>query len=168
MNCPVDHEELNEPSRKRPGFWFCDECQGVFLTRYALMEIFRAANVEGMDEEKSVSMDDVTALERSCPFCFVDTMVEKKVKGVAIDVCPKCSGIWLDAGELQTLAASCQVSQSRLEQEADDDSDDSSGQTKRTSRVDADNVAGELAADGAMGIAEVIEGAAEALSGIFD
>ncbi len=167
MICPTDQEELNEPSRKRPGLWHCVECEGVFLTRYALMEIFRSANVEGIDEEKSVSMDDTTALERSCPFCFVDNMVAKQVNEVSIDVCPKCNGIWLDAGELQTLAASCKVSQKGLD-EADDDVDDSSGDTKRTNAIAPDHVAGVVVADGAMGIAEVIEGAAEALSGIFD
>lgn len=39
---------------------------------------------------------------RKCP---VDdfTLAQENYEGVTIDVCPHCSGVWLDAGELQAL-----------------------------------------------------------------
>ena len=39
---------------------------------------------------------------RQCP---VDdfTLKQESYEGVAIDVCPHCSGVWLDAGELEAL-----------------------------------------------------------------
>ena len=39
---------------------------------------------------------------RQCP---VDdfTLKQETYEGVAIDVCPHCSGVWLDAGELEAL-----------------------------------------------------------------
>jgi hypothetical protein len=30
---------------------------------------------------------------------------EQKLEGVAIDICPTCKGIWLDAGELEAIEA---------------------------------------------------------------
>lgn len=40
----------------------------------------------------------------SCPRCSV-ALVEEAIEQVKIDRCPKCEGIWLDAGELEQLQA---------------------------------------------------------------
>ncbi len=40
----------------------------------------------------------------SCPRCR-QYMKKLKKKNVVIDVCRKCGGMWVDAGELQKLAA---------------------------------------------------------------
>lgn len=37
-----------------------------------------------------------------CPLCDVK-MKEVERRGVMIDVCPECKGIWLDKGELERL-----------------------------------------------------------------
>ncbi|MBX6377616.1 MAG: zf-TFIIB domain-containing protein [Clostridia bacterium] len=37
-----------------------------------------------------------------CPLCNVP-MREVDRRGVRIDVCPECRGVWLDAGELEKL-----------------------------------------------------------------
>ncbi len=37
-----------------------------------------------------------------CPRCGVE-LVEKEADHVKIDACPKCSGVWLDSGELEQL-----------------------------------------------------------------
>lgn len=39
-----------------------------------------------------------------CPLCNV-TMREVPRRGVKIDVCPECRGVWLDAGEMEKLLA---------------------------------------------------------------
>jgi len=39
-----------------------------------------------------------------CPLCDVK-MKEVERRGVMIDVCPECKGIWLDKGELERLLA---------------------------------------------------------------
>lgn len=51
---------------------------------------------------------------RSCP---VDgnSMNKRIIKNVIIDQCPKCAGVWLDAGELELL---------KKEMEDDDDDND--------------------------------------------
>jgi len=38
-----------------------------------------------------------------CPICNIDMKIIV-VKDVEIDKCPKCEGVWLDKGELDTLA----------------------------------------------------------------
>ncbi len=37
-----------------------------------------------------------------CPTCNVDLSLSDK-KGIEIDYCPKCRGIWLDRGELEKI-----------------------------------------------------------------
>lgn len=38
-----------------------------------------------------------------CPVCKDVTLLMSEKKGVEIDYCPECRGIWLDRGELEKL-----------------------------------------------------------------
>lgn len=42
-----------------------------------------------------------------CPLCEV-SMKEVERRGVMIDVCPECRGVWLDRGELEKLLATAE------------------------------------------------------------
>ena len=45
----------------------------------------------------------------NCPKCTLEILVETpSVGNVPLDVCPNCSGIWFDKGELETLLAKSQ------------------------------------------------------------
>ena len=37
-----------------------------------------------------------------CPKCGAD-LREKEMYGVKVDVCPECSGVWFDAGEIDLM-----------------------------------------------------------------
>ena len=52
---------------------------------------------EKLHEESSHS------LEIKCPKCD-GTLIETDFENIKIDVCDKCSGVWLDAGELTQVA----------------------------------------------------------------
>jgi len=47
-----------------------------------------------------------------CPLCDVK-MKEVERRGVTVDICPECKGVWLDRGELDRL-----LSLDRVEEEA--------------------------------------------------
>lgn len=49
-------------------------------------------------------MDREVLAAMRCPLCEVP-MREVERRGVTIDVCPECRGIWLDRGELEKLLA---------------------------------------------------------------
>lgn len=38
-----------------------------------------------------------------CPICKDVTLLMSEKKGIEIDYCPECRGIWLDRGELEKL-----------------------------------------------------------------
>lgn len=47
--------------------------------------------------------DNAKSLEIKCPKCD-GTLIETDFEKIKIDVCNKCSGVWLDAGELTMIA----------------------------------------------------------------
>lgn len=47
--------------------------------------------------------ENAVNLEINCPKCD-GTLVETDFEKIKIDVCDKCSGVWLDAGELTQIA----------------------------------------------------------------
>ena len=51
-----------------------------------------------------------------CPNCQVG-MREVERRGVLIDVCPQCGGVWLDKGELEKLLAEAEEGARRYEEE---------------------------------------------------
>ena len=51
-----------------------------------------------LDAERSTRSTALT-----CPRCGA-TLAARQYKGVALDNCPSCHGVWLDAGELAMLA----------------------------------------------------------------
>ncbi len=38
-----------------------------------------------------------------CPRHYAATLVRRFLKGVEVDQCPQCTGLWLDAGELERV-----------------------------------------------------------------
>ena len=40
-----------------------------------------------------------------CPHCVDATLLMSERRGVEIDYCPQCRGVWLDRGELDKLIA---------------------------------------------------------------
>ena len=47
--------------------------------------------------------ENAKSLEIKCPKCD-GTLIETDFESIKIDVCDKCSGVWLDAGELTQIA----------------------------------------------------------------
>ena len=47
--------------------------------------------------------ENAKSLEIKCPKCD-GTLIETEFDKIMIDVCNKCSGVWLDAGELTQIA----------------------------------------------------------------
>ena len=80
----------------------CPNCKGLFLDFNELKE----KEVERCDMADSDSLrrdeKDLDRMQIACPKCKVK-MSKKKVlfkKGLRLDVCPSCRGIWFDKGEL--------------------------------------------------------------------
>ena len=67
-------------------------------------EYFRQKEKELIDKMKlKIGGEDAKNAELQCPRCD-GTLYETTYENITIDVCNKCSGVWLDAGELAQVA----------------------------------------------------------------
>lgn len=57
-------------------------------------------------------------VQMKCPSCKDPSLVISERKGIEIDYCPECRGIWLDRGELdKILEAGKQENQNQMPQQ---------------------------------------------------
>jgi acetyl-CoA carboxylase beta subunit len=67
-------------------------------------EYFRRKEQELIAKMKAkLEEESAKSLEITCPKCE-GTLIETDFETIKIDVCDKCSGVWLDAGELTQIA----------------------------------------------------------------
>ena len=67
-------------------------------------EYFRRKEQELIAKMKArIEGENSKSLEIKCPKCD-GTLIETEFEKIMIDVCNKCSGVWLDPGELTQIA----------------------------------------------------------------
>ncbi len=68
-------------------------------------EYFHRKEKELLEKMKAkVEGDESTNLGLNCPKCD-GKLVETEYANITVDICDKCTGVWLDAGELAQIAA---------------------------------------------------------------
>ncbi len=69
-------------------------------------EYFRRKEQELIDKMKAkMESEKMVDIKLDCPKCD-GHLLETEYENVTIDVCDKCSGVWLDAGELAQVVDS--------------------------------------------------------------
>ncbi len=67
-------------------------------------EYFHRKEQELLEKMKAkIQAEETKSLEMKCPKCD-GTMHATDFESIKIDVCDKCHGVWLDAGELAQIA----------------------------------------------------------------
>ncbi|MGE0707403.1 MAG: zf-TFIIB domain-containing protein [Planctomycetota bacterium] len=81
---------------------FCQGCRGTWLDSGDLTRVVGVS--------RRIKLGGEVATELSCVRCPDQRLVELPYPGtaVAIDLCPDCRGVWLDAGEVAALRAAVQ------------------------------------------------------------
>mgnify|MGYP000956420348 CR=1 FL=1 len=110
MKCPACHRQLTE---LKVGPVILDACQqgcgGIWLDAQELDRINQTIPAVAplfAEVERAVGIQVDEKRVRQCVRCS-GAKLERKLfslgTGVIMDCCPKCSGIWLDYGELETI-----------------------------------------------------------------
>lgn len=109
MNCPACHHKL---TRLKAGSVWLDACHGgcggIWFDADELEKTnrlkSRAQDWLKILRDPAVTVDEARA--RKCPRCK-NAKLERQLfslgTGVEMDCCPKCGGVWLDVGELETI-----------------------------------------------------------------
>ncbi|MGD9562533.1 MAG: zf-TFIIB domain-containing protein [Pyrinomonadaceae bacterium] len=67
-------------------------------------EYFRRKEKELLEKMKAkIEVEDAKDLHLQCPKCD-GSLYEAEYEKITVDVCNKCTGVWLDAGELAQVA----------------------------------------------------------------
>lgn len=81
----------------------CRHCSGVWLTHDQLASrCVRGENLPAEARRAEAARSRHGALRRICSQCLVP-LNSQRIEGVEIDLCPKCGGLWLDAGEFDAI-----------------------------------------------------------------
>lgn len=91
--CPRDGSELIEHADTVRPTWHCNSCGGAFIKGLPIHE-YQSNGTQQPREQWDV--------EILCPE-HNEMMGFLTVKGVTIDICAKCGGVWLDGGEIEAL-----------------------------------------------------------------
>ena len=98
--CPRDDTQLHEQRAGRVNVDVCPQCHGTFLDGIELKRVLG-------DQDLTLALASATGGKQSpvdCPACGSPMFLDR-VGDVELDHCKECLGLWLDAGEVERLAA---------------------------------------------------------------
>jgi len=105
-NCPVCDLALEEITLHEQQVDRCNHCAGIFLDKGELGAIVEMAEIfeEVKLDEREIETVPEGEVKREM-VCPLDgqPMEPRDMSGIVIDVCPTCSGTWLDGGELAAI-----------------------------------------------------------------
>jgi len=115
LNCPKCPGKLEEKKVEDVKVDICWACEGIWFDEGELPKVliadsrdFKKIDVDREDldgKEFSEVYAELDTKRGKCPRCPDSPVLERApyTKGVVIDVCPECHGIWLDSGEIHKL-----------------------------------------------------------------
>ncbi|MGC3957127.1 MAG: zf-TFIIB domain-containing protein [Verrucomicrobiota bacterium] len=109
MKCPACTRRLTPLECQGVMLDACQRgCGGVWFDAAELAQVNDLNRKSGhnlqLTRDESIKVDD--SQPRHCPVCSKTKLVRRLFSlgtGVEMDCCPKCEGIWLDFGELETI-----------------------------------------------------------------
>ena len=99
--CPADGRSL---VWRNPGslvFGLCGHCHGMWIRKDQI-----SGHVGGALAEASKAGGMLRATAKAvgkCPDCRSQSLLARNVRGIELDICPGCHGVWFDQGELRKV-----------------------------------------------------------------
>ncbi|MCW4205431.1 MAG: zf-TFIIB domain-containing protein [Candidatus Thiodiazotropha lotti] len=108
MDCPRCIEKMEETTSKGIITHTCFYCNGTWINSDSLKIILENENntLLQIDLKNSFESLKVTNKDRHCPECKNQQLFQIIVRGVELDLCPECIGVFFDEGELKQLLPS--------------------------------------------------------------
>lgn len=103
MNCPKCSQGLEQLELEGIEVDKCTSCNGVWLDEYELEDLLEL-DADALNELLLAGTDDST-LDDKVAVCPRDGTELRRLRqrGVILDCCPECQGLWLDGGEFRRL-----------------------------------------------------------------
>lgn len=106
--CPKCVGPLRFGSDPRGPVGTCYDCWGLWIDTPHLNKIREEYPVATPLYRATTQLktEQATPCELLCPFCAGDHLLQQVIRGVEVDWCPTCRGIFLDKGERERLVGS--------------------------------------------------------------
>ena len=106
MNCPRDHHELTDRLFEDFPVHKCLACFGFWVPKNVIIWLARAENFNSLVQLFQADVFKLSSLPQGTLACPADgtLMHLNSVRGVEMDICPACRGIWMDRGEFDSAA----------------------------------------------------------------
>ena len=105
MNCPKCEQALSAKEVRGIEVDQCPSCRGIWFDDSELETILEHSRSDLRPLRSGREEDTLNRQSGKCPRDGQSMMrvCSAKKSEVVLDVCPECSGIWLDVGELDKL-----------------------------------------------------------------
>ena len=105
MICPKCKGELNHSQQGPYTCRFCNGCEGIWISGKEINKILRnETEVESFEGVSEFLEGEKEQLKNgSCPECSGQHLNVRIVKGVELDICGKCNGVFFDKNELSNI-----------------------------------------------------------------
>jgi Zn-finger nucleic acid-binding protein len=101
-HCPHDLNPLSVREAEGHVGFLCETCQGAWLPRSYLQSIEHGRHFSHERLFQMLGDQRTAASFLQCP-SHCGSMQISRIKGIALDWCPECRGIWFDQGEIAML-----------------------------------------------------------------
>ena len=103
LYCPVCGHEALDPAGNDLGMSSCGRCEGDWIPPDSAARLIEGHL--GLDRKMLPELESFTRADPiGCPSCD-SPLTLLKLKGVSVDWCRSCDGLWLDSGELHRLSS---------------------------------------------------------------
>ena len=105
MNCPRCKEKMSPTNCSGISADTCMYCNGMWLSSDSLERLLHLdSEAPSKDElQKSFESQHDKGADRKCPNCSGESLNQIHIHGVELDLCPICSGLFFDEGELKSM-----------------------------------------------------------------
>lgn len=104
MNCPDCNLYMDLITMNGFDVNWCFKCEGIWLRHKTLIEILSNSDQSSNILLEELEKENNNYINRHCPECKEENLLEYNINNILIDKCAKCSGIYVDKGELTKLA----------------------------------------------------------------
>jgi Zn-finger nucleic acid-binding protein len=115
MICPNCRSNLSSKTIRTCEVYFCMECDGIWVSRETFCRLGNILSIDLKPDEHSklklfkprdVKKSGEPLIARICPQCNIGMQQFNYAydSNIFLDRCPKCCGIWADAGEMIQVA----------------------------------------------------------------
>jgi Zn-finger nucleic acid-binding protein len=108
MDCPRCIEKMEETTSKGIITHTCFYCNGTWISGKSLKLILNNSQNTSLQNDLKSSFESLKLSNngRHCPECNNQQLFQIDARGVELDLCPECIGVFFDEGELKQVLPS--------------------------------------------------------------